>query len=84
MAGEAFNFGTNRPVTVKKLVEMMIGISGARVKPKILNTAKGEIREQYLSSDKARTVLGWKPRERLETALRKTYRWYARFFKEAG
>jgi hypothetical protein len=27
---------------------------------------------------------GWKARERLETALRKTYRWHARHFKEAG
>jgi len=82
VAGEAFNFGTNRPVTVKRLVEMMIEISGRKVKPKILNTAKGEIREQYLSSDKAGKILGWRPKERLEDGLGKTYRWYARFFKE--
>jgi CDP-glucose 4,6-dehydratase len=61
---------------------MLIKISGRRIKPVILNTATGEIREQYLSSDKARTMLGWKARERLEPALAKTYRWYARYFKE--
>lgn len=83
VAGQAFNFGTNRPVTVKKLVEMLIAISGRKVKPKILNGAQGEIREQYLSSDKARTVLGWKAKERLEPSLGKTYRWYARYFQEA-
>jgi CDP-glucose 4,6-dehydratase len=82
ISGEAFNFGTNRPVTVKTLVEMLIKISGRRIKPVILNTATGEIREQYLSSDKARALLGWKARERLEPALAKTYRWYARYFKE--
>jgi CDP-glucose 4,6-dehydratase len=82
IAGEAFNFGTNRPVAVKTLVEMLIKISGRRIKPRVLNTATGEIREQYLSSDKARTVLGWKTLERLEPALAKTYRWYARYFKE--
>jgi CDP-glucose 4,6-dehydratase len=82
VAGEAFNFGTNRPVAVKTLVEMLIKISGKRIKPRILNTATGEIREQYLSSDKALSVLGWKARVKLEPALTKTYRWYVRYFKE--
>ena len=83
IAGEAFNFGTNRPVTVKTLVEMLIKISGRRIKPRIMNTASGEIHEQHLSSDKARDILGWKAGVSLESALAKTYRWYARYFKES-
>ncbi len=83
VAGEAFNFGTNRPVEVLDLVRLLIKASGRKVKPRVLNTASGEIREQYLSSDKAKAVLGWQARERLEPALARTYRWYARYFRNA-
>lgn len=79
--GEAFNFGTGRPVSVLELVNMMIKASGKKVKPRILNTATGEIREQYLSSRKARSVLGWKPRHTLESAVKATCKWYGKHLK---
>lgn len=80
--GKAFNFGTGKPVSVLELVNAVIKISGKKVKPEILNTAKSEIRKQYLSNDKARAILGWRPRYSLESALKETYRWYEKFFEE--
>jgi CDP-glucose 4,6-dehydratase len=84
VAGEAFNFGTNQPVSVLALVELMIKISGFKTRPDIRNTAKAEIREQYLSSEKAAAVLDWRPKVGLEEGLRRAFRWYARYFKENG
>ena len=52
------------------------------LEPEILNTAVGEIRDQYLSSKKAEQSLGWKPVFDLETGLRKTIDWYLKFFAE--
>ena len=50
------------------------------VSPQILNTAKGEIRSQYLSSEKARRQLDWKPTFALQEGLTETIQWYREFF----
>ena len=43
---------------------------------KVINKAKYEIQEQYLSSIKARKILGWKPGHTLEEGLENTIKWY--------
>ena len=53
-----------------------------KVKPKILNIVRAEIREQYLSSRKARELLDWKPKFSLETSLKETIEWYKAYFKK--
>ena len=50
--------------------------------PEILNEAKNEIKYQYLSAEKARNILGWKPKYTLEEGLRETIQWYKEFFKQ--
>jgi CDP-glucose 4,6-dehydratase len=78
--GEAFNFSYGEPVTVIKLVDMILGIMEKKnLKPKILNQAMNEIRKQYLSSDKAKKILGWKPRYSLEEGLKETIEWYREY-----
>ena len=52
--GQAFNFGTEKPTSVLDLVDMMRDISGKKnIKPKIMATAKGEIKDKYWSSAKS-------------------------------
>lgn len=78
--GEAFNFGPGEPLTVLQVVEALAKVMGkAHLKPDIRNTAKAEIRDQYLDSAKARKVLGWKPEYTLEQGLRETVEWYEAF-----
>lgn len=78
--GQAFNFGTGAPVRVLDLVEMIIAISGkSHLTPLVMNAASGEIRDQYLSHDKARKALGWAPGWTLEAGLAEAYRWYEQF-----
>jgi CDP-glucose 4,6-dehydratase len=45
----------------------------------IRNQAGKEIPHQYLSAEKARRVLGWRPRYELDAALRETIAWYRDF-----
>ncbi len=78
-AGEAFNFGSGKPISVLSLVNKILKIARkAGLSPKIMSKRKisGEIDKQYLSSRKARLVLGWKPKYALEQGLEETYKWY--------
>jgi CDP-glucose 4,6-dehydratase len=49
------------------------------LEPVILNEARNEIQDQFLSSEKARRVLGWRPKHTLQDGLRKTIGWYREF-----
>jgi len=78
-AGEAFNFGTGKPISVLSLVNKMLKMTGKEnVQPKILSKVKikGEIDKQYLSSKKAKDVLGWKAKYTLNEGIKETCRWY--------
>lgn len=75
--GEAFNFSDEKPLSVLALFRRIVQLSRHKsAQPKILNKAKYEIRHQYLSSRKARRVLGWQPRYSLDRALVETINWY--------
>ncbi len=44
-----------------------------------MNQAKNEIKHQYLSAEKARRLLHWKPQYSLEEGLREAIQWYDKF-----
>ncbi len=77
--GEAFNIGTERPTSVLDITNMIIRAAGKQgaIKPKVLNQdLTGEIDKQYLSSKKARSKLGWKPKYSLEDGISESVDWY--------
>jgi len=79
--GEAFNFSNELQISViditKKILKIM---KRENLKPVILNKAKNEIKHQYLSAEKARKILRWKPKYNLEEGLKETIKWYKNFF----
>ena len=78
--GEAFNYSNETQVTVLELVERILRLMGSRLEPDVRNEASNEIRHQYLSAEKARRVLGWRPLFTLDDGLRRTVDWYRQFF----
>ncbi|MFA5175673.1 MAG: GDP-mannose 4,6-dehydratase [Candidatus Nanoarchaeia archaeon] len=83
LKGEAFNFGTDKPVIILDLVKKIIEVSDKKdSKIKIQDIAKAEIKDQYLSSEKARKILNWEPNYSLEEGLKETYIWYKNYFKK--
>jgi len=83
VAGLALNFSNEEPITVLDLAAKILKRMGREdLEPKILGNASGEIRKQYLSSQKSRRLLGWLPRYTLDEGLDKTIAWYRRFFAE--
>ena len=83
IAGEAFNFGNEIQVTVLALANKILQAMGAEGHTiKILGVNSNEITHQYLSSQKARELLGWKPLYSLEQGLEETVDWYREFFNK--
>lgn len=75
--GEAFNFGTDQPLTVFELVNRILELMDCgHLSPTILNQASREIRSQFLDCSKAKRVLGWQPAYTLDEALSETIEWY--------
>ena len=82
LEGKAFNFSNEKPLSVIELVEKIYQIVNKKPTYQILGKAKYEIKHQYLSSKRAREILGWKPKYSLEEGLKKTINWYINFPKQ--
>lgn len=76
LAGQAFNFSVERPLSVLDLVDLVQNAAGTELEPDIRSSAKHEIERQFLSAAKGRQVLGWAPRYNMEDALAQTVGWY--------
>jgi len=75
--GEAFNFSAESRLTVLDITRSILRLAGRPdLEPDIRGTAGAEIPYQTLSAEKARRVIGWKPRFSLEDGLARTIEWY--------
>ena len=83
VAGEAFNFSTEEPVTVNQIVATIQDVMGIHdLPPLILDTAKAEIKAQALAAGKAREVLGWSAEHDMKRGLLKAVDWYQAYLRE--
>lgn len=83
--GEAFNFGTEKPVTVLELVEEILSlIDGDTPAPTVLNEASNEIPKQFLDCAKARRLLDWVPAHTQDQGLTETIAWYANYLERGN
>ncbi len=74
--GRAFNFHPDAPTSVLELVEAIVSVSGRPdLRPRVLGQP-GKYEFEFLSSQRARRVLGWRTRYSLEDGLRETVAWY--------
>jgi len=81
LKGQAFNFSNEIQVTVREIVERITSRMNSKFLPDIRNEISNEIRHQYLSAEKARSELNWRPMFNLDEGLQKTIDWYKEFFK---
>ena len=81
--GEAFNFGPGKAIAVLELASKLLALGPhPDLTLEVVNTAKAEIRDQSLASEKAKRLLGWRPRVSLDEGLERTMRWYQTFLEE--
>jgi CDP-glucose 4,6-dehydratase len=77
--GLAFNFSNEIQIPALELVDRILEEMGSSFRPEIRNDVSHEIRRQYLSAERARRMLDWKPLFTLQEGLRETIRWYRDF-----
>ncbi len=77
--GEVFNAGHNKPFSVNHVIKTLLKVAGRTdLKPEILGkgSLKGEIDRQWMDGGKAKKLLGWQPKIKLEKGLALTLKWY--------
>jgi len=74
--GEAFNLSSGLKLTVIEVIERISKIINKKINYKILNIAKNEIYEQYLSTEKVEKFFGWKTKYSFENGIKETIKWY--------
>lgn len=83
LKGEAFNFSNEIQLTVSQIVDEILKLMGSPLQAEIRNEVSNEILHQYLSAEKARSQLNWRPLFTLEEGLEYTIEWYKNFFGAA-
>lgn len=81
LGGQAFNFSNEIQISVQEIVDHISFLMNSNLKADIRNEIFNEIQHQYLSAEKARRELDWKPIFKLDQGLQKTIEWYREFFK---
>jgi CDP-glucose 4,6-dehydratase len=76
LLGEALNLSNESPLTVLELVAKIQKVAGTDLEPDVRANATSEIDSQFLSSAKARELLGWAPQFTIEQGLAVTFDWY--------
>lgn len=76
------NFGGGEPTSVREIAEKLITISKQSIPLHVSQTQmrEREIETLYMSSEKAKRLLGWKPTVDFNEGLTNTYAWYKQYF----
>jgi nucleoside-diphosphate-sugar epimerase len=69
------NIGSDRLVTIDELADIIIKISGKKIKKKYNLCAPQGVRGRNADLTLLKQVLGWEPKISLEEGLKKTYAW---------
>lgn len=84
IAGEAFNFSNEDPLSISEVVTKILEVMKSDVEPIILNLINNETQQQYLSAKKARVLLAWKPEYNFDSGIKRTIEWYQEYFSGLG
>lgn len=74
--GEVINIGSGKPVSIKKVIELVQALVGSgRPEYGVIPYRVGENMELFPDIAKAQRLLGWRPAVELKSGLQETIRW---------
>jgi UDP-glucose 4-epimerase len=80
--GEVINIGTDVETPISELAEMIIRACGKKMKPQFIpyesfyGRSYEDIRRRVPAVGKAKKLLGWEPKVKLDEGLKRTVAWY--------
>lgn len=73
--GLVFNLGGGNRVTLLKAIDTLSKVMNKPVKINFTQSKKGDVPDTWASTERASSILGWKPSVSLEEGLSKEYTW---------
>jgi UDP-glucuronate 4-epimerase len=73
---DVFNLGNSHPVKLKELIQSIETVTGCKAVIEQLPDQPGDVPLTWADVSKARRLLGYEPKTRLEEGLRRFLRWY--------
>ena len=73
---ELFNLGNNKPEELKKLINIIEDSLGKKAILELIPMQPGEIQTTYADIEKAKTILGFSPKNSLEAGMKKFLSWH--------
>jgi len=77
-AGMVLNVGNGERHTLNELLRVLASIVGQELVPEYEEARRGDVRHSQADIDKARQLLGYRPKASFEEGLRRTVDWYRR------
>ena len=72
---EVFNLGTGTGSSVLEVIQSFEKVSGQKLPYKIVDRREGDVIEAFADTEKANTILGWKPKYTLDDAIASAWEW---------
>jgi len=73
---EIFNLGNDRPVSIRRLIELIEELLGKKAQIDQRPAHPADVPATWASIDKAKELLGWQPKVRLEQGVKLAVDWY--------
>ena len=78
---EPINFGTGKEVSINDLADKIIELCGKKgeIEPVHVEPRIGEVKRLIADATKAKNMLGWEPKYKLEEGLKEFIQWYKNY-----
>jgi nucleoside-diphosphate-sugar epimerase len=83
VAGRVYNVGGGSRVSVNQVLDIVARVSGRRLDVRREARQKGDMRDTYADTSRARADLGFAPSVTIEEGLRAEYEWLAALIHRA-
>ncbi len=77
-AFEIFNLGNSNPVELHYLIQLIEQAVGKKAMIKRLPSQQGDVTITYADISKAKKLLGWQPKVRIEEGIKRFVEWYTK------
>jgi UDP-glucuronate 4-epimerase len=75
---EIINLGNNNPVKLSSLVDLIEKTLGRKINREFKPVQKGDVSITFASTEKAKKLLGWQPKVKIENGIKEEVDWAIR------